>query len=500
MTAPPGIREFFVTGRYSRPKLKERHHETPFHCPLVALLRPRSSSRSAPASTRFRLNLEPLADRVVPAVGSISGTVYQDLTGNGLTADDPGLGDVDMRLYRDSNNNGVLNYGDWRVARTESEDDGSYEFNWLRAGTYFVVEKEGCRLVRTAPVLDEYRTVELGEGAQVADQDFAFFRKLNRGAMDDFHFTIVSPDGTERTVQNLRGNTNAGDTVIAHFKIEWWARPVPVSLVSYTAPSPDFDPNTAGEQEIFENATGTFGPGWHSLTVHIPDANYQVDFVLGPAIDQFGPAGSNIFYSPQGRLLSADNDGGPPPPAGGSIAGRVFVDRDQNGVLDPAEGDFGLGGVQVDLFVADANGGNTFVRSVNTSADGTYVFVDLEAGTYSVVELQPSTRPDGLDYLGDTGGADTGNDSFSGIVLATGQQAAGYVFTEFAGNASLSGFVGSPMEDPPNFMPIPGQSFTVVLQYAEADGTTITLTTQTKLCKTALSCSPILRQEATRSR
>jgi hypothetical protein len=440
---------------------------------------PRASSRPAPASTRTRLNLEPLADRIVPAFGSISGTVYQDLTGNGLTSDDTGLGGVDVRLYRDANRDGVLNRGDWRIGQDETAADGSYDFNWLRAGTYFVVEKERCRLVRTAPTLDEYRTVELGDGAQVARQDFAFFRKLNRAAMDDFHFTIVSPDGTERTVQDLRGNTNAGDTVIAHFRIEWWSRPVPVSLVSYTAPSPDFDPETAGKQEIFENATGTFGPGWHSLTVHIPDTHYQVDFVLGPAIDQFGPAGSNIFYSPQCRLLSADNDAGLPPSEGGSISGRVFVDRGQDGMLDAAEGDFALGGVQVDLFLTDANGGQTLVRSVSTAADGTYVFTDLEAGTYSIVERQPNGRKEGLDYLGDAGGVDTGNDAFTGIVLETGQQAAGYVFTEFAGNASLSGFVGSPIEDPPNFMPIPGQSFTVVLEYTEADGTTITLTTQT---------------------
>ena len=438
----------------------------------------RSGGQSSLSSNRVRLNLEPLADRVVPSAGSISGTVYQDVTGNGLTTDDTGLGDVEMRLYRDSNRDGVLSSGDWRVGRTESADDGSYDFNWLRAGTYFVVEKSGSRLVRTEPVLDEYRTVELGECAQVAEQDFAFFRKISRSAMDDFRFTIVSPDGTERSVRNLRGNTEAGDTVIAHFKIEWWSRPVPVSLVSYTAPGPDFDPNTASEQEIFENATGTFGPGWHSLTVHIPNENFQIDFVLGPAIDQFGPAESNIFYGRQFRLLSADNDG-PVASEGGGISGRVIVDRDQNGVFDRTAGDSALGGVQIDLFATDANGGNTLVRTLFTNADGTYAFSDLAAGTYSVVEHQPAGRPDGLDYLGDAGGADVGNDTLSGIVLATGQQAAGYVFTELAGTATLSGFVGRPDDNPPNYIPFPDQSFTVVLQYVETDGSTITLTTQT---------------------
>src|SRR6185295_15466724 len=100
------------------------------------------------------------------------------------------------------------------------------------------------------------------------------------------------------------------------------------------APGSSFDPNTANQQTVFEVATGTFGRGRHSLTVHIPNDNYQIDFVAGAAIDHFGPAGSNIFYSPQCRLMSADNDGGSTAPPSGSISGRVFVDINQDGVLD----------------------------------------------------------------------------------------------------------------------------------------------------------------------
>ncbi|HEV3022434.1 MAG TPA: DUF4214 domain-containing protein, partial [Pirellulales bacterium] len=47
----------------------------------------------------------------------------------------------------------------------------------------------------------------------------------------------------------------------------------------------------------------------YSLTVTIPNCYYQIDFVCGPAIVPFGPAGSNIFYSAQNRLFSADNGG-----------------------------------------------------------------------------------------------------------------------------------------------------------------------------------------------
>jgi hypothetical protein len=425
----------------------------------------------------FRPNLESLSDRVVPSSGSIAGQVFEDLTGNGLTADDTALGGVRVHLVRDANGDGVRSWGDWRVATSETRDDGSYSFSCLREGTYFVVEKASGRLVRTGPALDDNHTVTLGAGEQVEGQDFAFFRKVPRWAMSDFRFTVISPDGTERSVRNLRGNTNAGDTVVAHFRIAGCADPVVVSLVSYTAPGPHFDPHTAGQQSIFQTASDTFGPGCHSLTVQIPNDNYQVDFVLGPAIDRFGPAGSKIFYSPQCRLLSADNDG-PIQTNTGSIAGSVFVDRNQDSVLDPAAGEFALGGVQVDLYATDANGGSTFVRSVLTSSDGSYRFTGLADGTYSLVEQQPAGRPDGGDYLGSAGGDGTLSDTFSGIVLATGQQATGYVFTELAGSAGLSGRACVPDEsEASGHRGLEG--VVIVLSYTEVDGSLVTLTAVT---------------------
>ena len=82
------------------------------------------------------------------------------------------------------------------------------------------------------------------------------------------------------------------------------------TLVSYTAPAATFDANTAYLQQIYDSASITVtANGTYSLTVLIPNCYYQIDFVCDQAIDHFGPAGSNIFYSAQNRLFSADNDG-----------------------------------------------------------------------------------------------------------------------------------------------------------------------------------------------
>ena len=73
---------------------------------------------------------------------------------------------------------------------------------------------------------------------------------------------------------------------------------------------PAFDASTANQQMIFDQATGTYSSGVHTLTVQIPNCDYQIDFICGPAINVLGPANygpdsSNIFYSAQGRLVNA---------------------------------------------------------------------------------------------------------------------------------------------------------------------------------------------------
>ena len=118
-------------------------------------------------------------------------------------------------------------------------------------------------------------------------------------------------DGTHR-VTNLRGQVTPGDYVEADFTVPA-GKTETFSLVSYTAPQSYFDANTASQQVVAHYSTETFGPGPHSLSVQVPAGNFQVDFVCGTVIAQLGPAGSNNFYTPQGRLISADN-GGPTVP------------------------------------------------------------------------------------------------------------------------------------------------------------------------------------------
>jgi hypothetical protein len=347
--------------------------------------------------------------------GSISGKKFLDTTGNGLTADDTALAGIKIKLYRDTNNNGTLDTAELATAvTTTTAADGTYSFLNLDAGTYFVREDlTGTTYVRTFPTNSDTYTVTLAAGATQGGFNFANYDA--DCLPSDFCNVYYVINGCTK-VYDLRGNTNQGDTVTVFFTYVG-DHAHDVSLVSYYAPSSSFDANTASLQQVYEAKTLTVLPGkTYSITVHNPACYYQVDFVCGPVIDKFGPAGSNIFYSAQKRLISADNDGCNACFCGSSkISGIVYVDKNDNGVIDGDEA--GIKSVMVRL-----TGINDLGQAVDvidyTDAYGAYLFEGLRDGNYKVTETQPTAYNDGKDTVGSLGGSNAVNDVFSGIVIA----------------------------------------------------------------------------------
>ncbi|MGA2500203.1 MAG: MBG domain-containing protein, partial [Tepidisphaeraceae bacterium] len=242
---------------------------------------------------------------VLAAQGSASGHIYNDVTGNGLSSDDTPMSGVTVNLFRDVNGNGVLDTGDGAAVQTTTTNaTGAYSFSNLNpANAYFVQEVLPGGYVRTAPALsDNYAATGL---ANTTGLDFDNFNKTCcTSSVSNVSFLING----KTTVTDLRGNTHQGDTVKVNFTVTSTSAQR-LSIVTYNAPDPVFNADDASEQTFYQLATGLFSHGANSMTVTIPANYYQIDFVCGYAIDQLGPAGSNIFYSAQSRLISADNGG-----------------------------------------------------------------------------------------------------------------------------------------------------------------------------------------------
>lgn len=110
-------------------------------------------------------------------------------------------------------------------------------------------------------------------------------------------------------------------------------------------------------------------------------------------------------------------------PNGRTVSGKVFYDANNNGVQD--SGETGAANVTLNLTGNDING-NAVSRTVNTSADGSYMFSGVpEGSSYSITEpTQPPSSKNGQTLAGSTGGTATlpavAPSAISGINLAGG--------------------------------------------------------------------------------
>jgi Ca2+-binding RTX toxin-like protein len=363
---------------------------------------------------------------------TITGTKFNDLTGNGFSTDDTGLGGVTIALYKESNGTSGLQTGsggDTLVTTTTTSSNGTYSFGNISVpATYYVQEIVPALSVQTGggpcgPAGNSYYTIAAQSGQTYANNKFDDYDTSDCADVEDEITNISYLINGCTTLSTLRGMTHQGDEVQVTFTVAPGTPPHQLTLVSYTAPGSAFDANVASQQQVFDYDTGVFGPGTYTLEVRIPNSFYQIDFVCGSLIDHFGPANSNIFYTSQGRLITADNSGTSPVLSNGSsLTGTVFVDGNKNGLHDA--GEVGVGLVKITLTSTD---GQNIVQY--TKSDGTYLFSNLKSGKYTIAETSPSGFTDGQDILGSLGGT-LGNDVISAITVGTGVNGTGYDFGE----------------------------------------------------------------------
>jgi hypothetical protein len=120
-----------------------------------------------------------------------------------------------------------------------------------------------------------------------------------------------------------------------------------------------------------------------------------------------------------------------------SISGHVWFDANNDGVRDPGEAL--IPGTTVTL---TGTGGVNLTKV--TDANGFYSFDDLQPGTYTVTETQPTGYIDGKDVAGSPGNGtvveDPVHDKIQDITLTSGQASVNNDFGEIK-NSSLAGFV-----------------------------------------------------------
>ena len=241
--------------------------------------------------------------QVVNSMSTISGAVYKDLTGDGFSADDTAMSGVTVQLFSDKDHNGTLDSGDGAaIASMVTKANGAFSFGNLPAGEYFVQEITPSGFVRTLPTVSSFYTINATAGSSSTGNNFDNFQICPCASdLSSYYFT---DHGCHYST--MSGNVHASDTISVTFTVKAGMTDE-FHLVSYTAPDSYFNANDAYEQKVFQQAGGTYGPGTHTITIKVPTCDFQVDFICGSVIYNFGPAGSNIFYTPQGRLINSVN-------------------------------------------------------------------------------------------------------------------------------------------------------------------------------------------------
>jgi uncharacterized repeat protein (TIGR01451 family) len=351
-------------------------------------------------------------------VSSIGDQVYLDLDGDGVQ--DPGetgVAGVTVTLLQDTDNNGTF---ETTIGTTVTDGSGGYAFTDLPPGSY--------RAVVTPPTGFTTSTPAQVDKALAANEVFV-----------DADFGLL------------------GATIGDHV----WRDSIPNGFYE-----PGSEPDLSGVNVTLLDGVGgvvatttTDANGLYAFR-GLPAGDYEVQF------DLFGPflftrpnaAADNIdsdadvltgrtgVFSIAAGATNNDVDAGMY--VGTEFSGKVWVDLDNDGLIDPGEP--GIPGTTVTLTGTD-DLGNPVNVAVVTDGNGDWLFTAVRVGTYTITETQPAGFLDGKDAVGAQGGT-PGNDVVSGITIGEGNPGPGYNFGELP-PASVSGVVfddadGDGIQDP----------------------------------------------------
>lgn len=139
----------------------------------------RSIPETKYGNQRRKLRHETLVKRELLAsdLGAITGVAYSDLTGDGLTGDDPRLEGVTVELYQDTNTNGTFDSGTDVLVATVTTDTsadpvpGQYRFDDLSIDDYFVVQTAASGSITPPPAQLISITADDADGATIVTID-----------------------------------------------------------------------------------------------------------------------------------------------------------------------------------------------------------------------------------------------------------------------------------------------------------------------------------------
>ena len=338
----------------------------------------------------------------------LSGVVFVDVDGDCVQdANEAGIAGVIVDLLDSS---GKV------VATTTTDANGMYSFTNLRAGAYTVRETQPGGYFQGGQTAGNK-----GGNTSVADHISAI--PIGWGeTLTDYNFCEVLPAGlsgvvyVDRDADCIRDEDEEG---LAGVLIELLNESGEVvdSTTTDANGRYSFTNLKAGEYTVRETQPSGYFQGGQKAGSHGGDASVA-DRISAIPIG-WGETLTDYDFC---EVLPAE------------LSGVVYVDRDADCVRD--EGEEGLADVLIELLDQHGN----VVASTRTDASGQYSFSNLQAGSYTVRETQPSGYFQGGQKAGSNGGDASIADRISAIPVGWGETLTDYNFCEVL-PAELSGIV-----------------------------------------------------------
>ena len=288
--------------------------------------------------------------------GSISGKKWLDANADGIWGEDETvvIAGITINLY-EGNPPGEL------IATTVTGEDGYYEFTKLKPGIY-TVEEEGKEGYFSCTPVNVEVTLSAGEGAVVD------FGNCPYGRIEGLKYLDEDGDGAQ----------DAGESGLEGIEITLIGLDVDVIAIT-----------TTGEDGSF--VFNELEPGRYVVSETVPPGYYftrpiRVEVVVGPG-ESVSVVFANALY--------------------GKIVVNKWLDTDGDKLLDP-EKDTPKAGMPIKLTGKTVNGELVSMETV-TGEDGSYEFLLLEAGDYTVTEFYDPEKmmaitPDSVDVVLPPGG------------------------------------------------------------------------------------------------
>jgi hypothetical protein len=388
-----------------------------FKHPTVNPARSRAKCSASLARRRARrLFLEPLECRCLLAGDSaISGTVLEDLSGNGISSDDPPLPAWSVHLYQDDGD-GTFGAGDPLVQEQLTAGDGSYAFGELSAGTYFVQQQLPLGWAQFEPAEDDVElevippdpslplvaerndTIPMATATGLSSATPGTY--IARGVIGDNKRVDPLLDVDMFQVQLDAGDRLRMDLDTFEFDSELFAMvrlfdAAGTQLAGHdgsgaAGPHLDFVAKSGGQYYL---GIGSFANGLYDPVVEGSGdlMTYTGDYTIEIEVGQRPGAAPTLVAVADGENVSGIDLAASQL---GSIVGQVFDDVNGNSVHDAGEP--GLDNEVLALARGDIVGPWNTTHSIDFSGDGVidpvtesgwYAFEDLRPGVYFVRSL-----------------------------------------------------------------------------------------------------------------